>query len=142
MIREQAVSALEHANRDFNGLGSDWNTIDAQFDGIKSTLPIKLCLASLDENGNPTDGMDYIEHDGCGRSLPFNTYHWDNTMYMEIYVVRDVECNGKTNNSGYAHYPGNGGTGGERIVFNHRYIGAAGIGTSVSDEEFMSVFFS
>ena len=140
----QCQSALDIANEDFNGLNSDWNSIDANFDGIKDVVDIEFCLATKDQFGNATDGTSYHEDGACGRSAAELTkYAWDNKMYMEVYVVRDVECNGTNTNSGYAYYPDNGMTNANtaRIVYNHRYLGSIGTGDgSHQNREFMSVF--
>ena len=51
MDMEQALSGLEIMNQDFNGFNDGWNTIDPAFDGIKGTLDIEFCLATIDPEG-------------------------------------------------------------------------------------------
>ena len=138
---EQCQSALDRVNEDFNGLNSDWATIDPLFDGIKQSMDIQFCLASIDPDGNPTAGITYHLDNACGQDEEALTqYAWDNQSYMEVYIVRDVNCNGDTTAYGYALDPSSPETNDNkaRVVYNHKYLGNNG--TSIASTELQSVF--
>ena len=85
----QAHLGLDILNTDFNGLNDDWNTIDPEFDSIKSTLDIQFCLASHDPNGNATSGINYYEDSLAMLNIPdLFQYAWDNYKYLNIYLPK------------------------------------------------------
>uniref|UniRef100_UPI00055782CA hypothetical protein n=1 Tax=Aquimarina macrocephali TaxID=666563 RepID=UPI00055782CA len=58
--------ALQKTNEDFQGLNTDYSTIDAPFDAIKQPLDVTFKLAQLDPNGNPTGVIFYDEASRMG----------------------------------------------------------------------------
>lgn len=85
--KEQVNAGIEIINRDMNGGNEDWGDIDPKFDGIKSKLNLKLCLAKNDPEGTPTDGIIF-HNDPLGAYNQNNIfqYAWDNTRYLNIYL--------------------------------------------------------
>ena len=142
----QIQSALDALNRDYNLENSDTSLIDPLFFDLKSKVNFKFTLAQLDPLGNPTSGVNYYPTDsGFGLTTMDATiasYAWDNYKYVNVYVMRDLYADGIHNNSGVAWYPytsmSDAGT--ARIVYNDWYLGDYGLGTSIADAEFESVF--
>lgn len=130
--------ALDKTNEDFQGLNSDYTTINAPFDVIKQPLDITFKLAQLDPSGNPTTGVIYHEEaGGMGNySSPIvPQVAWDNSMYMNVYITRDLYDDGDYYNSGVAWYPDTFMTNNNlaRVVYNGSYLG------SNTNENFRSV---
>jgi hypothetical protein len=89
MDMEQALSGLEILNQDFNGLNDGWDTIDPEFDPIKSTVDITFCLATIDPDGNPTTGVVYHEDEqAVYNDGDLFQYAWDNYKYLNIYFPK------------------------------------------------------
>ena len=107
---EQALSGLEIINRDFNGLNDDWNEIDPAFDPIKATLNIELCLATIDPEGNPTNGVIYYENEeAMYNNIDLFDYAWDNYKYLNIYLPKYTN-GGPSDFTAYAYYPSTWGS--------------------------------
>jgi len=56
---EQLQSALDIANRDLNGLNDDYDDVDPFFLDIRGKMTITLALATIDPEGNTTNGATY-----------------------------------------------------------------------------------
>lgn len=141
----QIQSALDKANEDFNGLNSDFNTVDPAFQSIRGSIKITFALATIDPEGKPTTGITYHETragfaNGSGYDDEIRSFAWDNYKYLNIYIMRDLYNDGVTNNSGVAWLPdvlvSNDSL--DRIVYNDLYLGNTG--SSTADNEFQSVF--
>jgi len=106
----QAQSGIDILNTDFNGLNSDWNTIDPEFDSIKATLDIQFCLATIDPDGNPTTGINYYDDSLAMLNIPnLFQYAWDNYKYLNIYLPKYV-YGGPSLFTAYAYYPSTSGS--------------------------------
>lgn len=99
----QIVSQINVLNEDFrrmlgtNGYG---NGVDTE---------IEFCLAKITPDGKCTDGIVRIEseltdHQTYQRSALNDLSFWDNTRYLNLYVVKDIGNGSGT--LGYASYPG------------------------------------
>ncbi len=124
------VNSIGQVNEEFQGLNPDFNTIDPLFDGIKSSLNIEFKLATIDPDGNATNGVvfhaprgGYGNNDGGTRALIAQDA-WDNYKYMNVYIQADLYNDGGTNNSGVAWYPSAFDSDDDvaRIVYNGRYL--------------------
>lgn len=142
---EQLQSALDIANRDLNGLNDDYDDVDPFFLDIRGKMNITFALATIDPEGNPTNGATYHpKNTGFGNHKDYDdsvkAYAWDNYKYMNIYVMNDIYNDGVTNYSGVAWYPNTTMSRNNlaRIVFNNVYLGNKG--SSFADENFQSVF--
>jgi len=110
MGMEQALSGLEVLNNDFNGLNDGWDSIEPEFDTIKSTIDIRFCLAKIDPEGNSTSGLIYHE-DSMAMLNSGNLFQhaWDNNKYLNIYFPKYTE-GGPSNFTGYAYFPNESNT--------------------------------
>ncbi|MDN5202301.1 zinc-dependent metalloprotease [Fulvivirgaceae bacterium BMA10] len=135
---EQLRSAIDILNEDFNALNDDFSSIDPAFDGIAANVGIEFQLARFDPNGSPTNGVTYHfnnftgrEPDGTGRSIKEISY-WPGDKYLNVWICNEVEERGVFNNSGWAYLPDNdiAAQGLDGIVYNWRYLGRPGVGSS------------
>ena len=128
----QIQSAMNILNEDFNGNNPEFNSLDPLFQNIAANVGVTFCLASIDPNGNPTNGVTYH----------YNSYHgmdpllkslsvWPCDKYLNIWIVNEPFDDGSIYQSGYATYPStfNANQGKDGIVYNHRYLGY-GLGSS------------
>ena len=89
LTEEQLRSGLKVLNDDMNGRNSDWEDVDSEFDGIKATLNIEFCLASIDPNGNPTSGINYYDDKESMLNMgELRVHAWDNYKYLNIYMPK------------------------------------------------------
>jgi len=142
---EQVQSGLDVLNRDMNGLNDDYDDVDPYFLNIRSKLNITFALATIDPEGNPTNGITYHPtNSGFGNHIGYDdtirTYAWDNYKYMNVYIMLDLYGDGVTNQSGIAWYPNTYMSNNNlaRIVYNYSYLGNKG--SSFASENFQSVF--
>ncbi|ELR71172.1 Fibronectin, type III domain protein [Fulvivirga imtechensis AK7] len=129
VTQAKVEQALLKLNEDFQGLNSDYNTVDNQFSSIKQYLNIEFRLAKIDPNGNATTGVKFYGAlngfgNGGGYDSQIKQYAWDNYKYMNVYIQSDLYNDGNTGNSGVAWYPNtsmsNNNT--ARVVYNGRYL--------------------
>ncbi len=134
-------NSVDQVNEEFQGLNADFNTVDALFDGIKSSLNIEFKLAKIDPDGNATNGVvfhpfrgGYGNNDGGTRALIAQDA-WDNYKYMNVYIQADLYNDGSTTSSGVAWYPSvtDSNANVARIVYNGQYL------TGNTSQEFASV---
>jgi len=122
-------TALAKLNEDFQGLNTDYDTVDAMFIPIRSTLDIQFKLAKIDPNGGCTTGV--VFHDvasGFGNGGGYDSFiqadAWDNYKYMNVYIQNDLYDNGNLYDSGVAWYPNTWMSDNNlsRVVYNGAYI--------------------
>ncbi|MBD98803.1 MAG: PKD domain-containing protein [Verrucomicrobia bacterium] len=128
----QINSSIQIINEDFGklaGTNGAGNGVDTR---------VRFCLAKKDPKGNCTDGVVRIKssltiHQTSQRALLKELSFWDNTRYLNMYVVQSI--NG--NVGGYASFPG-GPAGGDGIVVRHDLVGnigsSVGIGRTTTHE--------
>ena len=119
-------TAIQWANEEFHGLNADFNTVHSQWLDKRGTIDIEFCLATKDENGNPTTGIiDHPVASGYGNGgSNLGGDSWDNFKYCNIYIMADLYGDGGTTNSGVAWYPdlGMSNAGTARVVYNGAYL--------------------
>ena len=109
----QVISQIDILNEDFERLNADTVNTPAAFQPVAVDSDIEFCLASIDPNGNPTNGINRVSLAGS----PFSTGNieanikpttqWDPTQYFNIWVV-----NISGGVLGYAQFPSSSGLGG------------------------------
>ncbi len=125
--------ALKKSSEDFQGLTADYNQNDpsSRFEDIKKPLNIEFRLATKDPFGCPTRGVLFYDEEekGFGNGSGYNDriqhYAWDNTRYMNIYIMRDLYADSDYLNSGVSWLPDNWMTEQDlaRVVYNGSYLG-------------------
>jgi PKD repeat protein len=96
-------------------------------------MRMEFNLATLDPQGNPTDGIlyhadnDYADADQALAASMKAEYNWDQTKYFNIWVVNDIEAGGQIV-LGFARFPVATGTPytDDGIVVRHNNFSAKG----------------
>lgn len=105
----QINSQIDVLNADFRKLNANFSLTPSAFQSIAADVEIEFCLASIDPNGNPTNGITRtqttIEEIGETNNF-FSTAAgghdpWDNTQYINIWI-----CNQSDGSLGFATPPG------------------------------------
>ncbi|MCW3465098.1 zinc-dependent metalloprotease [Chitinophaga nivalis] len=139
---EQVRSAIDILNQDYNLLNGDRTLLDPRFAGLAANLRITFRLAEIDPQGNPTSGITYHLNDFDGRSPDGygtdvkSVSYWPGEKYLNIWIVSEVEEKGVYNNSGWSFLPDDWVANNhlDGIVYNWRYLGAPGVGSSQNGE--------
>jgi|GEM_PF-1861598 len=99
-------SQIDVLNADFRRMNADTSNTPSMFQGVAADCEIEFCLASVDPNGNPTDGVTRYAYSGStvDESTMENTIQpatiWDRTQYMNMWVARLAG-----GDLGYASFP-------------------------------------
>ena len=105
----QIMSQIDVLNEDFRKLNSNASTTPAAFAAIAADVEIEFCLAKIDPNGNPTNGITRTQTtiNEIGETEFFYSTTggghdpWDNTKYINIWI-----CNQEAGSLGFATPPG------------------------------------
>ncbi len=120
----QIQSQIDVLNEDYGkltGTPGDGNGVDTE---------VRFKLAKIDPNGNCTNGVVRINssltnHKTYERPLLKQISFWDNTKYLNIYIVKSIP--GGT--LGYSSFPG-GPADEDGLVVRHNYFGRIGTASS------------
>ncbi len=101
----QVQSQIDVLNEDFRRMNADANNQWSQ----AADTNIEFCLASVDPNGNPTDGINRVSttkksfrsNDDVKKSSRGGADPWDTGSYLNMWV-----CNLGNSLLGYAQFPG------------------------------------
>ncbi len=101
----QILSQIDVLNEDFRRTNADADNTWSQ----AADTEIEFCLATVDPNGNPTNGItrkyankrSWRTNDDMKRSSKGGTDAWDTGAYLNIWV-----CNLSNSILGYAQFPG------------------------------------
>ncbi|MEO0472195.1 MAG: zinc metalloprotease, partial [Bacteroidota bacterium] len=138
---EQVLSQIRVLNQDYRRTNADKDKTPRSFKDVAVDTGIEFCLASVDPNGQPTNGINRVSMDGS----PFSertlnevvkpSTVWDASRYMNIWV-----CNISGGILGFAQFPSSSGLSGiplgstasrtDGIVCNYNAFGT--IGTAVA----------
>ena len=121
----QVLSQIQILNEDYGkiaGTNGDGNGVDTR---------VRFCLANKDPLGRCTNGIVRIKspltnHQSYQRALLKELSFWDNTRYLNIYVVKSI--NG--NVGGYSSFPG-GPPDEDGVVVRHNLFGNTGTSSSL-----------
>ncbi|MBP7268706.1 MAG: choice-of-anchor J domain-containing protein [Bacteroidia bacterium] len=122
----QIIDAVRVMNEDFRLLNADTNLIIPQFKQIAADCEIEFRLATIDPNGNCTNGIDRIVTpltEGADDNSKLNP--WPNDMYLNIWTAKSLANAGA---AAYAYYPGVSNPDVDGIISLSHYVGS--IGTS------------
>ena len=130
----QIQDALAILNEDMRRLNPDTALLRSMFKPFAADMEVEFRLAQKDPNGNCSNGINRMQ---TSLSLEANNnvkslMGWDNTQYLNIWVVRNIELANSTPGSitlGYSAFPYNGiPLTQDGIVIRHDNLGS--IGTS------------
>ncbi len=118
---EQAIDCVNIMTRDFRKLNPDTVDIIAPFVSIAADCEIEFRLATIDPNGNCTNGIDRIVTnktylaDDASKLNP-----WPNNKYLNIWSAYSLLNSAA---AAYAHYPG-GSNATDGIMSRYDYVGS------------------
>lgn len=122
----QIMDCIMNMNRDFRKQNSDTINIVSAFQAVAADAQIEFRLATLDPNGNCTNGIDRIytaKTNSANNSSKLNP--WPNDMYLNIWTAKTLENTGA---AAYAHLPGTVSGIYDGIMSRYDYIGTIGAG--------------
>jgi hypothetical protein len=124
----QIHSAIAILNRDFQKLNSDTTQIVTAFKNLAADCSIQFSLATIDENGQCTNGITrhYDNKTDWTVTASNYIYTWDPTKYLNIYVVKTLQSGA----AAYTYLPGSTGASMDAIVTLHQYVGSSGTSSS------------
>ncbi|MDI1234201.1 MAG: M43 family zinc metalloprotease [bacterium] len=137
--RDQIVDQIRILNEDYSYTNPNKANIRNIFKGVAANLDIEFRLATIDPNGNCTDGVTIIYNSGQinaynnPKSIPLA--RWPNDMYLNVWVVSNINSAGAAGGGtilGFAQFPsssaGTSFNSTDGIVMRSDYVGS--IGTS------------
>ena len=131
--KEQIKDAIRLMNEDFNATNSDLSNVIDEFQNIIGNTNVTYKLARIDPNGNCTEGITrtYWEGTSSGNDDAKQVVFWDDTSYLNIWVVKSIDPN--IGAAAYTYVPSTGGPSFRHgIIANHEYVGSIGTGSNSS----------
>lgn len=136
----QVQAQIAILNEDFSALNPQFYNTPAQWAGIAGMPNIQFCLASVDPNGNPTNGITRHNLQVTGSSWNNNNINssikpatkWDPNRYFNVYVLAIPGTTAAGGVVGFSNYPTPGLIGSDQdgVVIDYRWFGAPGFPTS------------
>lgn len=128
----QVQSQIDVLNADFRKLNSDASLVPSAFSGLAADVNIEFCLATVDPNGNPTNGITRTQtattafgtNDQVKSSSTGGVNAWNTTQYLNMWV-----CDISGGILGYAQFPG-GSASTDGVVVDYQYFGTVGTATA------------
>ncbi|TXC85307.1 M43 family zinc metalloprotease [Luteibaculum oceani] len=123
----QIHDAVRITNLNFSKQTPTLNEVIDDFKPIIADAEIEFRLASVDPNGNCTDGINRYEQtlSNGGTDQEYKSgRQWPTNKYVNIYIVPKIASGA----AGYSYYPANGNAVRDGVVLLHNYTGT--IGTS------------
>lgn len=123
----QIFDAMNILNEDFQKLNADTTQIIPVFQSIAGNAQVQFRLATLDQFGNCTNGIDRIVTsltENASDASKLNA--WPRNMYLNVWVVKTIGSQGV---AGYTYRPANNPNAAiDGIIILHDYIGSIGTG--------------
>ncbi|MBS1500161.1 MAG: collagenase, partial [Bacteroidetes bacterium] len=125
---EQILDAMEVLNRDYRKLNEDLSDVCCGFQDIAGDIHLEFKLATIDPEGNCTNGIDRIR--SCETFVGDNGSKlnwWPRNKYLNVWTVQTI----RSGAAGYSQYPSavegpNAPADGTLLL--HDYIGRIGSG--------------
>ena len=122
----QIQSQIDVLNNDYRRTNIDQINTPSVWQGIAADSEIEFCLASVDPNGQPTNGINRVQttHGQFGMSNDIHTSSaggaddWPNDDYLNIWV-----CDIANSLLGYASPPSNWIGSNDGVVVGYKYFG-------------------
>ena len=125
----QVRDAVRILNEDFNKQNADTSSIVSAFLPIAANCGFEFRLATIDLNGNCTNGIEHIQSGTTyagGEQSKVNP--WPADKYLNIWVTKEI-ANGA---AGYTYLPGTANPDADGIIILSRYVGSIGTGNAVT----------
>ncbi len=130
--RAQLENQIDILNADFRRLNADTSATPAVFKPLSGDTEVEFKIATLDPNGNCTDGVvrvySSLTNSASPRDLVKGLSYWPSNKYLNIWIVKSIAPSSGTVGivAGYAQFPGIGSTTTDGVVFRHDFTGAIG----------------
>ncbi len=123
----QIQSQIDVINEDFRRTNADAANTLPEFLGVAADMEIEFCMASVDPNGNPTNGIERKSSTrsswGTGtamkRASSGGLDAWSRDSYLNMWV-----CNIGSSILGFATFPG-GNAADDGVVMSPQYFGSS-----------------
>lgn len=127
----QMIACVNEMTTRFRKRNSDTANTISTFKGIASDAEIEFRLATIDPNGNCTNGIiRHVDANTVWTQGNFSAYAytWNPTHYLNIYVVKSI--NGTA--AAYTYLPGTfaSGSSADVVVARYDYVGSTGASTT------------
>lgn len=132
----QIRAQIDVLNEDFCSLNPQYFNTPAGWMGLAGVPNIQFLLATVDPNGNPTNGIDRQNIQVTGNSWNNNNVNsaikpainWDPNRYFNIYVLPIPGTTAAGGVVGYSNYPTLSQIGSDQdgVVIDYRWFGAPG----------------
>lgn len=125
----QVQDALSILTRDFTKSNADTANVVVQFKIHIGNPKIEFRLATLDPNGNCTNGIirHYDANTNWSNNFADYLYTWPPTRYLNVYVVKTMGSGA----AGYTYLPGSGvPVSADAVVILSTYVGSMGTGNT------------
>jgi PKD repeat protein len=100
------IAQVDRLNKDFRKLGADTSLIDPAFQGIAADCEIEFRLATIDPNGNCTNGIERIySHTTFDAGDNAKLNQWPRDKYLNVWVINNIPSDGAGTILAYAYYP-------------------------------------
>ena len=128
----QIQSQITVLNQDFRKLNADVNNTPSAFAGLAGDANIEFCLATVDPNGNPTNGVlrvptsatSFSTNNTVKSASSGGSNAWNASKYLNMWV-----CDISGGTLGYAQFPG-GSASTDGVVIDYLYFGTIGTATA------------
>ncbi len=132
---------IEILNQDFSATNPNYGDTPARWAGAIGNPDIQFCLASIDPDGSPTNGINRQQMAVTGTDSNNNNIeseikpavNWNPAKYYNIYVLPIPGTTASGGVTGYAYLPYNGTVGNPNIdgtVVDYHWFGGPGFGQS------------
>jgi PKD repeat protein len=123
----QVIQCVNEMTTRYRKRNADTSQTISQFKNIAADISIEFRLATIDPNGNCTNGIvrHYDAHTvWLQGNFSWYTYTWNPTKYLNVYVVKSI--NGTA--AAYTYLPGtfSSGSSADVIVARYDYVGSTG----------------
>jgi hypothetical protein len=134
------LGQMDVLNQDFAALNPEFNNTPPQWTSVLGTPNIQFCLATVDPDGNSTNGINRVQYTITGSNWQNNNIeselkpdiNWDPDKYLNIYVVPIPGTTAQGGVVGYSGYPTPFSIGSptDGPVIDYRWFGAPGFDQS------------
>lgn len=122
----QIQDCIDHMNQDFRKLNADTINIVPSFISLAADCQIEFRLATIDPNGNCTNGIERIYTNKTNLANDQSKLNpWPNNKYLNIWTAKTLENTGA---AAYSQYPGSTSATTDGIMSLYTYVGTIGAG--------------
>lgn len=134
ITKAQILDQIRILNEDYRRLNPDTVNTRSVFKDVAADMEIEFRLATIDPNGNCTDGIERIYTSKCENATDDSKIgQWDKFKYLNIWTVKDIRnISGQgLITAGYAQFPfvNSGNISTDGVVIRSDFFGSIGTAT-------------